>query len=144
MASNIFTLAKKYQKQHPKTDWQTCIQKVKGKKSVGAYKVIERGENKKTPVSKTVQTVRTKTGTFKGYKTVSGFDNKVKAAQDLQHHLKELNNLDKQKILLKEYCKKTGVKNLDAQIPNYKKQLLYINKLIAVEKTIISKIKSLI
>lgn len=31
MAVNIFTRAKEYQKQHPRTSWADCIQKVKGK-----------------------------------------------------------------------------------------------------------------
>jgi hypothetical protein len=31
--ANIFTVAKEYQKKHPKTAWQQCIQAVKGKHS---------------------------------------------------------------------------------------------------------------
>lgn len=39
--ANVFKKAKAYQKLHPNTDWQTCIQRVsgKGKKKVGKVKV---------------------------------------------------------------------------------------------------------
>ncbi len=88
MANNIFKLAKAYQRKHPKTDWQTCIQKVKGgkkpaRKKVGAYKVIERGESKKTPAKKTYRAVRSKSGTFKGMQSVTGADVKAFAKQQL-------------------------------------------------------------
>lgn len=44
---------------------------VKGKK-VGATKIIERGEKKNAKVKKVLQRVRSKKGTFKGMKKVSG------------------------------------------------------------------------
>lgn len=42
------------------------------RKAVGAYKVIERGETRKTRPTKVVRTVRTASGTFKGTRAVSG------------------------------------------------------------------------
>jgi hypothetical protein len=92
---NIFKEAKKYQRQHPKTDWQTCIQKVKGvkrvgtakkkstRKKVGAYKVIEKGEKKSTPTKKVYRAVRSKAGTFKGMQKITGADIKEHAKQGL-------------------------------------------------------------
>lgn len=68
--SNIFLLAKKLRKKHPGKSWQQLVKMASKEKKVGAYKVIEQGETKKTPVKKTVQTVRSKKGTFKGYKKV--------------------------------------------------------------------------
>jgi len=41
-------------------------------KKVGAVKIIQKGENKNSKVTKTLMQVRTKKGTFKGYKRVSG------------------------------------------------------------------------
>lgn len=77
--SNIFLIAKKIRKQHPKLSWQQCVaragkqKKSAGKrKSVGAYKVIEKGEKKSTPAKKTVRVVRSKKGLFKGYQKVTG------------------------------------------------------------------------
>lgn len=93
--ANIFKLAKQYQRKHPKIDWQTCIQKVKGgrkvsgtkkktaKRKVGAYKVIEKGEKKSTPSKKTYRAVRSKAGTFKGMQKVSGSDIKAYAKTGL-------------------------------------------------------------
>ncbi len=84
--ANIFKLAKSYQRKHPKTDWQTCIQKVKGgkkvsgtkkksaKRKVGAYKVIEKSESKSTPAKRVYRAIRSKAGTFKGMQKVSGAD----------------------------------------------------------------------
>jgi hypothetical protein len=45
---------------------------VKKGKKVGATKVIERGEKKNAKVTKVLQRVRSKKGTFKGMKKVSG------------------------------------------------------------------------
>lgn len=93
--ANIFKLAKQYQRKHPKTDWQTCIQKVKGgkkvsgtkkkpvKRKVGAYKVIEHGEKKSTPSKKTYRVVRNHAGTFKSMQKVSGADIRAHAKQGL-------------------------------------------------------------
>lgn len=98
--ANIFKLAKSYQRKHPNTDWQTCIQKVKGgkkvsgtkkktakrktaKRKVGAYKVVERGESKRTPAKKTYRAVRSKAGTFKGMQKITGADIKAHAKQGL-------------------------------------------------------------
>lgn len=41
-------------------------------KSVGAVKIIQKGEAKNARVTKVLQQVRTKKGTFKGYKKISG------------------------------------------------------------------------
>lgn len=41
-------------------------------KKIGAYKVIERGENKNAKVTKTIMQKRSAGGQFRGYKKVSG------------------------------------------------------------------------
>lgn len=38
---NIFVRAKAYQKQHPRTPWAECIQKVKGKKVSGVKRTVK-------------------------------------------------------------------------------------------------------
>lgn len=74
---NIFQLAKKIQRLKPSLSWQAAIQAAsKQHKKVGAVKLIEKGEKKSTPAKKTLQVVRTATGRFKGYKTVSGVTKK--------------------------------------------------------------------
>lgn len=70
--SNIFLLAKKIRKANPKMKWPNAVKEAGKQMKVGAYKVIEKGENKSTPVKKVVQTKRTKEGRFQGYKKVSG------------------------------------------------------------------------
>lgn len=75
MATNIFKAAKTVQRKNPKLTWQQAIKQAsKDRKKVGAYKVIEKGESKSTPVKKTVRIVRSKTGTFKGMQKVSGIN----------------------------------------------------------------------
>lgn len=45
-----------------------------GKKKISAVKILQKGENKKTPVHKVLMQKRSTTGTFKGYKKVSGIE----------------------------------------------------------------------
>ena len=52
------------------------------KKKVGAIKIIEKGENKSAKVTKVLQQKRSKKGTFKGYKTLSG----TKTHKDTKSH----------------------------------------------------------
>jgi len=52
------------------------------KKKVGAIKIIEKGENKSSKVTKVLQQKRSKKGTFKGYKTLSG----TKTHKDTKSH----------------------------------------------------------
>ena len=44
----------------------------KAAKKIGAYKVIQKGENKNARVTKTLLQIRSKKGSFKGYKKITG------------------------------------------------------------------------
>jgi hypothetical protein len=59
---------------------------VKGDKKVGATKIIERGEKKSAKVTKVLQRVRTKKGTFKGMKKVSGVKKVVAKRKPTSSH----------------------------------------------------------
>jgi len=50
---------------------------------VGAVKIIQKGQSKKAKVTKVLQQVRSKSGTFKGYKTISGIENVSSGAKKL-------------------------------------------------------------
>jgi hypothetical protein len=113
--ANVFKKAKAYQKLHPHTDWQTCIQRVSGKnskKKVGKVKV------KKTTT------------------TVSGFGKKSKSSQLEQkinagltvsaakHFLRsDLKNKLEKQLLLREVGTKQQKKDARKVIPQLKKDL---------------------
>lgn len=50
---------------------------------VGAVKIIQKGQSKNAKVTKVLQQVRTKAGTFKGYKQISGLQNVSAGAKKL-------------------------------------------------------------
>ena len=97
MALNIFKNAKLIREHHPNWTWKKCVSEAsdalkqkrgdspqkRKKKKIGAYKVIEKGETKKTPVKKTYRAVRSKTGTFKGMQKITGTDVKAHIKQQL-------------------------------------------------------------
>lgn len=100
--ANVFKTAKRIKSKHPGKSWQQIVKiaaksgaaakpkrKAAKRRKVGAYKVIEKNETKRTPVSKVVRNVRSKKGTFKGVVTVGSIKNfyeeKLKDAM-LKHH----------------------------------------------------------
>jgi hypothetical protein len=50
------------------------IRVVSGTKKVGAVKIIQKGESKNAKVTKTLQQIRTRKGTFKGYKRIGSIN----------------------------------------------------------------------
>lgn len=86
----------------------------KKKRKVGAYKVIERGETRQTPVSKVYRVTRTKKGTFKKT-TIAG----TKAAIEAKLGKAMVEHFKTQSI------KRT--KQLDKIISGLKKQLKALN-----------------
>jgi hypothetical protein len=72
---------------------------VKGKK-VGATKVIERGEKKNAKVTKVLQRVRSKKGTFKGMKKVSGSSHKDTKSHNVNIHVVSGVSKGKEKMLI--------------------------------------------
>ena len=56
---------------------KAAIKKKSGPKKVAAIKIIEKGESKSTKAKATYQQVRTKKGTYKGLKKISGLHNKI-------------------------------------------------------------------
>lgn len=50
------------------------IRVVSGTKKVGAVKIIQKGENKNAKVTKVYQQIRTRKGTFKGYKKIGSIN----------------------------------------------------------------------
>lgn len=91
-----------------------AVKKAAKKRKVGAIKIIEKGETKNTRPKKVYQYTRSKTGTFKGLKTISGVNaagkkiisEKLKTAlykketaklkRDKNKHSKEVRELKKQ------------------------------------------------
>lgn len=138
--------AKQLQRKYPGKKWITLVKDASreyraGK--LGATLLIEKGESKKTRPRKVVKVTRTKKGTYRALKTVSGFSDKVKAAAELSRLINEQRNLQRQETLLKGYTKQTGT-TTDKMIPNYKRQLFYIRRLIKANKKQISIQKSLL
>lgn len=73
--------AKKLRKKNPKLTQPQAVKQAwailyKGGKKVGATKIIEKGEKKNAKVTKVLQRVRSKKGTFKGIKRVAGSTHK--------------------------------------------------------------------
>ena len=58
--ANIFTVAKEYQKKHPKTAWQQCIQAVKGKTTPAAVGKGKRVQKAAAPAFRKVKKVKVK------------------------------------------------------------------------------------
>lgn len=100
--ANVFKTAKRIRSKYPGKSWAQVVQiaskgaaaakpkrKAAKRKKVGAYKVIENGETKRTPPKKTVRAVRSKQGRFKGMVTVGAikhtYEEKLKDAM-LRHH----------------------------------------------------------
>jgi len=95
--ANVFKEAKRLQRAQPRkyADWQKAV-KAAGKKiksgrrkrkpaRTGAVKFIERGETKRTRAKKVYRVKRTKTGTFKGVKSVGAVKSPaqhIKAARE--------------------------------------------------------------
>jgi hypothetical protein len=122
---------------------------VKGKK-VGATKIIERGEKKNAKVTKVLQRVRSKKGTFKGMKKVSGASHKDTKSHNV--NIRVVSGVDMYKIrdmieseiknnlklldIFKTYQfknsteKKSAIKKVKSNILLQKKQLKEQNKLI--------------
>lgn len=73
--------AKKLRKKNPGLTQPQAVKQAwailyKSGKKVGATKIIEKGEKKNAKVTKVLQRIRTKKGTFKGTKRVSGSSHK--------------------------------------------------------------------
>ena len=106
------------------------VKKKAAKNKVGAVKIIQKGQSKNAKVTKVLQQVRSKSGTFKGYKTVSGIGNVYKVRDmlenDLSSIIKQIENAKSNKI------KTTDIfyKRLKANEKLLRKQLKDQNKLI--------------
>lgn len=70
------------QPQAVKQAWAILYSKEGKTKKVGAVKIIQKGEDKKAKVTKTLMQIRTKKGLFKRYKKVSG----TKTHKDTKSH----------------------------------------------------------
>lgn len=86
-SENIFVRAKAYQKLHPRTAWADCIQKVKGKKTVGGVKKKTVGsaapkKRKRIAGTKIAATTR-KIGTKVGKPAISGLQKASKLVADI-------------------------------------------------------------
>lgn len=95
--SRITNKAKQlYKKGKAGITWMQAIQKSsrmlkggsakskKGKtRKVGAVKILQKGETKKSPVTKTLMQTRGKSGTFKGYKQIGTISGHISAAKKL-------------------------------------------------------------
>lgn len=98
---------------------------------LGAYKVIEKGETKKTPIRKTVQVQRTKKGLFKGVKTVGDVSSNMYQVRDmLERDLRS--QIAQVKHHLTNGVKRNDriIKQLNKNIISLRKQLLAQNRLI--------------
>lgn len=102
--------AKKLRKKNPKLTQPQAVKQAwailyKGGKKVGATKIIEKGEKKNAKVTKVLQRVRSKKGTFKGIKRVAGSTHKdtkshnvnIRVVSGVDNHL-----IDKYKQVIQE------------------------------------------
>lgn len=121
--ANVFKTAKRLKSKHPGKSWQQLIQiakkggtsaapkkkAAKKRKRVGAYKVIEKGESKRTPAKKVVRNVRTKKGLFKGVVTVGAvkqmYEEKLKDAMLKHHKATTIKATDKAAAEIRKYKK---------------------------------------
>jgi hypothetical protein len=105
----ITTEAKRIRKAHPKKTWKAAIKEAGKKyrsgslrKKVGATKLIERGESRKTRPAKTYKVSRTPAGQYKKFSQVAGVQSvAVHKAAVKSHYLVQLSNL----LLKKELAK---------------------------------------
>jgi hypothetical protein len=147
--------AKKLRKKNPKLTQPQAVKQawaiMYAKKKVGATKIIERGENKNAKVTKVLQRVRSKKGTFKGMKKVSGGTHKDTKSHNV--NIRVVSGVDMYKIrdmieseiknnfklldIFKTYPfknsieKKSAIKKVKSNILLQKKQLREQNKLIS-------------
>jgi hypothetical protein len=78
--AKIMVKAKQLYKTGRYKKWTDAVKAASGKK-VGAVKIIQKGETKKSPVKKVLQQTRTKKGEFKGYKTIGAIDKQIGAVK---------------------------------------------------------------
>jgi hypothetical protein len=126
---------------------------VKGKK-VGATKIIERGEKKNAKVTKVLQRVRSKKGTFKGIKKVSGASHKDTKSHNVNirvvsgiNQLQVYSDLCRRINVIEESIKRVNAANYyntpkEKRIKKYllanlKKQLSATKKQQAIQKKLI-------
>ena len=78
----ITTKAKQLYRSGKYAKWTDAIKAAS--KQIGAVKIIQKGESKNARVTKVLQQTRTKTGTFKGYKTISGTKKQIGSVENYQ------------------------------------------------------------
>jgi hypothetical protein len=94
----------------------------KAGRKVGAYKVIEKGEKKGARVTRTYQQVRSKSGEFKGMKSVGSISGHLGAAKRLL-----LDKIGKQEGRFLMATRKTDKTSIRKDINALKKQLRKLN-----------------
>jgi hypothetical protein len=105
---------------------------------VGATKVVEKGEKKTAKVTKVLQRVRTKKGTFKGYKRVAGSSHKDTKSHNV--NIRVVSGIKpKQKIVLlaKNIQKLTDINDHTGavlKLAKFLKDPYYISVLNGIEK----------
>lgn len=87
----ITTKAKAIRKRHPSMKWTDCIKMASGKK-VGAIKIIQKGETKKTPAKKVFMQKRAKKGTFKSMNRVGAVQNILNLKDSNIDRIKKINS----------------------------------------------------
>ena len=144
----IIHRAKQIRKSDKKMLWKDAVKKAsaehnKGqkksvaKKKIGATKLIEKGENKNTPVSKTVLVIRRKNGTIETMKKVAGFRDMPLTA--LAGCLRDIRNIETEiekakyeikvssTAIAKKYYR-MHLRKLKIMLSNYKKHLVNLKK----------------
>lgn len=135
----ITTRAKSLQRSHPNTKWTDLIKRaskeIKGKKrrpakkrrKISAVKYIEKGEKKNVRPAKVYRTVRSKKGTFKGYKRVGSarrtLNDNLRDARNLI--LDDIARLSTRKFLATRKTDKRKIqKSINAKRSQYKKLII--------------------
>lgn len=141
--------AKKLRKKNPKLTQPQAVKQAwailyKGGKKVGATKIIEKGEKKSARVTKVLQRVRSKKGTFKAVKRVAGSTHKDTKSHNVNirvvsgiNELAEYSELCKKEKIIKESINRISSANYYVT-PKEKKikklELLRLKKLLSATK----------
>jgi hypothetical protein len=135
---------RKYKKWTAYTAEASANYRKKNKAKVSAVKIIERGETRSTRPDRVVRVTRKKSGQYKSFKQIGGFD-RITVVKQIGDTIQQIDNIDRQRAILKNQMKnsrrdpKGHPKN-----PNEKIQFNYLGRLKRQKEKQLSDLKRLL